>query len=79
MESEEMREARNKGLIRQLEEYEMDMDLNQPIMTNELAYQDAKERDREKERELLGLRKKRAQHGRDIQLAKAKKKRRSKK
>lgn len=78
MESEEMREARKKGLIAQLEKEEREFGQSKEVMTNELAYQDAKERDREKERELLGLRKKRAQHGRDIQLAKAKKKRRAK-
>jgi hypothetical protein len=48
-------------------------------ITDEIAYQEAKERDRLRERELLGFRKPRAQHGRGIQLAKAKKKRRAKK
>ncbi len=79
MESKEMIEARKKGLIAQLEKEEREFGQSKIDITNELSYQDAKERDREKERELLGLRKKRSQHGRDIQLAKAKKKRRSKK
>jgi hypothetical protein len=76
MESKEARDARIKPAYERLEKEEREFGV---VITNELAYQDAKERDREKERELLGLRKKRAQHGRDIQLAKAKKKRRSKK
>lgn len=47
--------------------------------TNDDAYQKDKERRRLEERKALGLLSPRAQHGRDIQLAKEKKKRRKKK